>query len=205
MKKVKGQKFELGQEVFIIDKDLNIVPKKIVGFKKDGEELKYELDVRYCQGISEKELCKTKNKALVRKKNFLDDLKFRIDDLVVFEYKDYNRKKKTIGRITKIVYSSTPYEVKGSYKELNNISDEDILLKIKNEFIENYENLKELYEEFQEKNKEVNALLFAISKTHDELEKVLETSIRKEYSWLHWNKSKPKFEDRFSYEDDRYD
>ncbi len=200
MTKDKKQKFELGQEVFIIDTDLSIIPKKIVGFKKDDEELKYQLNVSYCHGVSEQTLFKTKNKAKVEKKNFLDNLKFKVGDLVVFEYKEYNHREKTIGLIRDIVYSGTPYKVQGTYRELYNISDENIFLKIKNEFIENYGNLQELYNEFEEKHIEMSNLLKVIFKKHDNLEKELKTSIKKQYGLFNWNKSKPKFTDRFSYE-----
>ncbi len=202
--KRKEPKFKIGDEVWVIERDLSISPKKIVGYKELEGKITYELDIRYCQGISEKELSETKNKAEVKKKNFLDNLKFKVGDLVVFEYKEYSRKEKTIGRITKIEYLGNPYEVKGSYNELNNISDKDILLKIKNEFIESYGNLKELYEQFNEKDKEIFSIMDLIHGEHDKLEKELEQSIRKQYSVFNWNKSKPKFEDRFSYEKEDY-
>jgi hypothetical protein len=207
MNKEKPQepKYKIGDEVWIIERDLTISPKKIVGYKEVEGKITYELDVRFCQGISEEELSKTKTKAEVKKKNFLDDLKFQIGDLVVFEYKDYSRKDKTIGRITKIEYSGSPYEIKGSYKEHNNISDEDVLLKVKNEFIEDFGNLQELYKEFEEKEKELRGIINLIHRQHEQLEKELETSIKKEYSIWHWNKSKPLFKDRFSYEDDNYE
>lgn len=206
MKKNKEPKYKIGDEVWIIERDLTISPKKIVGYKEVDGKITYELDVRFCQGISEEELSKTKTKAEVKKKNFLDDLKFKIGDLVVFEYKDWgSRKLKTIGQITKIQYSGTPYEVKGSYEEHNDITDEDIFLKIKNEFIEDFGNLQELYKEFEEKKKEMNGIINSIHREYDRLEKELETSIKKQYSVWNWNKSKPLFKDRFTYEEDSYD
>jgi len=205
MKKNKEPEFKIGDEVWIIERDLSISPKKIVGYKEVEGKITYELDVCFCPGISKSELSKTKTKAEVKKKNFLDDLKFKVGDLVVFEYKDYSRKEKTIGRITRIEYSGKPYEVKGSYRKFNNISDEDVLLKIKNEFIEDFGNLEELYKEFEEKEKELRQVINLIHRQHDQLEKELETSIKKQYSIWHWNKSKPLFKDRFSYEEDNYD
>ena len=201
----KKQEIKIGTEVWIIERDLNISNKKIVAIVDEGDIKKYKLDVESCGGITEKDFCMTKQKAEVKKKNFLDDLKFKVGDLIVFEYKEYSRKEKTIGKINKIEYSGSPYEVKGMYKEFNNISDEDILLKIRNEFIENYGNLQELYEQFKEKEKEINFILNLVYKQHDELEKELNQSIRKQYSLFHWNKSKPLFRDRFCYEDDEYD
>lgn len=201
-------KYKIGDEVWIIEEDLSISPKKIVGYKEVEGKITYELDVRFCQGISKNELSKTKTKAEVKKKNFLDELNFKVGDLVVFEYKDYSYqrfKKKTIGRIDKIEYSNTPYKVMGTYREFDNISDEDILLKIRNEFIEDYGNLQELYEQFKEKDKEIGDIINLINSEHDRLEKELETSIKKEYSFFHWNKSKPLFKDRFCYERDDYE
>jgi len=201
----KKQDIKIGTEVWIIERDLNISNKKIVAIVDEGKEKKYKLDVESCGGITEKELSLTKQKAEVKKKNFLDGLKFEVGDLVVFEYKEYSRKEKTIGKITKIEYSSCPYEVKGSYKEFNNISDEDILLKIKNEYIENYGNLQELYEQFEEKQKEINKIITSILREHENLEKELNQSIRKQYSIFHWDKKKPLFKDMFCYEDDDYE
>ena len=94
-KNTKKPKFKIGDEVWIIEKDLSISLKKIVGYKEVEEKITYELDVRFCQGISESELSKTKTKAEVKEKNFLDELKFKVGDLVVFEYKEYSRKEKT--------------------------------------------------------------------------------------------------------------
>jgi len=206
MKKNKEPKYKIGDEVWIIERDLTIAPKKIVGYKEVEGKITYELDVRFCQGISESELSKTKTKAKVKKKNFLDNLKFKIGDLVVFEYKEWgSRKLKTIGQITKIQYSGTPYEVEGPYKEHNDISDEDIFLKIKNEFIEDFGSLQELYKEFEEKQKEMGGIINSILREHDRLEKELETSIKKQYSVWNWNKSKPLFKDRFTYKEDSYD
>lgn len=203
-KKINKPKFEIGDEVWIVEKDLTIAPKKIVGYKEIEGKITYELDVRFCQGISDSELSKTKTKAEVKKKNFLDELKFKVGDLIVFEYKEYSRREKTIGRITKIEYSGNPYEVKGSYRELNNISDEDIILKVKNEFIEDFGNLQELYKNFEEKEKELRDIIRLIHKQHDMLEKELENSIKKQYSVWNWNKSKPLFKNRFSYEREDY-
>lgn len=203
MVKTKEPKYKIGDEIWKINRDLSIVQEKIVGYKKnDKDEINYELDVKFCNGISEKELFKTKIKAEVKLKNFLDDLKFKLGDLVVFEYKDYSRKEKTIGKITKIEYSGSPYEIKGSYRELNNISDEDILLKVKNEFIEDFGSLQELYKEFEEKEKELRNIINLIHSQHNQLEKELETNIKKQYSIWHWDKSKPLFKDRFEYKED---
>lgn len=204
-KQIGRPKFNIGDKVWIIERDLSIVKKKIVGYKEVEGKLTYELDVRFCRDTPESELLKTKAKAEVKKKDFIDNLKFRFGDLVVFEYKDYSKKERTIGRITKIEYSESPYEVKGSYRELNNVSDEDILLKVKNEFIEDFGNLQELYKEFEEKEKELIGVINLIHRLHGQLEKELETSIRKQYSIWHWNKSKPLFKDRFSYEANSYD
>jgi len=203
-KKDNVPKFKMGTDVWIIERDLSIINKKIVGYKEVEGNITYELDVKFCNGISEDELSKTKIKAEVRKKNFLDDLKFNVGDLIVFEYTEYSRKEKTIGRIISIEYSGTPYKIKGSYNEFNNLSDEDILLKVKNEFIESFNGLQELYSEFQEKDKELNNIISLIHRKHYQIEKELKTSIKKQYSVWNWNKSKPLFKDRFCYGEDNY-
>lgn len=201
--KIKEPKYKIGDEVWKINRDLSIVQEIIVGYKKnDKDEINYELDVKFCNGISETELFTTKTKAEVKLMNFLDDLEYKIGDLVVFEYKEYSRKNKTIGRIIKIEYLGCPYDIKGSHEEHDNISDEDILLKVKNEFIENFGNLQESYKEFEEIEKELRDIISIIHKQHDQLEKELETSIKKQYSVWNWNKSKPIFKDRFTYERD---
>jgi len=118
---------------------------------------------------------------------------------------DYRKEVKTIGQITKIEYSTNPYEVRGSYEEYDNISDEDIVLKIKNKFIEDFGNLQELHKVFEEKKKEIGKIINLIHNEHDRLEKELNTSIRKQYSVWHWNKSKPMFKNRFTYKHEYYD
>ena len=203
--KNKKQEIKIGQEVFIIERDLTISKQKIVAIVTEEKEKKYKLEINSCGGITENDFCLTKPKAEVKKKNFLDDLKFKVGDLVVFEYRDYSAIKKALGLITKIEYSGKPYEIRGAYEEYDSISDEDILLKVKNEFIENYGNLQELYKQFKEKEKEIQKIISLIRDKHDELEKELEHSIIKQYGIFNWNKSKPKFKDRFNYKRDYYD
>jgi len=198
--KNKKNKIKIGQKVFIITRECNIEEKEVLAVINTKDKFGYTLDKNSCGGYTEDDIFTTKSKAQVKLQNFIDDLKFKVGDLVIFEYNEYSKKKKTIGRITKIEYFGNPYEVKSSYKEYNNISDEDILLKVKNEFIENFGNLQEFYKMFEEKEKEITDILQMIHREHDKLEKELNTSIRKQYSIFNWNKSKPKFEDRFCYE-----
>lgn len=197
----KAKEIKIGQEIFIIERDLTISKKKIVAIINEEKEKTYKIDVKSCGGITESEFCLTKQKAEVKKKNFLDDLKFKVGDLVVFEFINFSQKKKVLAKIIKIEYLNKPYEILGSYKEFDNISDKDILLKVKNEYIENYGNLQELYEQFEEKEKEIKKIITLIYEQHDNLEEELKQSIKKQYSVFNWNKSKPKFKDRFSYRD----
>jgi len=200
---MKKKRLEIGQEVFIIEKDLNIVPKKIVGFKEENGELKYQLNVNYCSGISKEDFFMTNRKAQVTKQKFLNRLRFKVGDLIVFEYKHYGRKDTDIGRVDKIIYSEkNPYVVKTTYNEIRDISDDDKVLKLKEDYIENFGLLKELYDEFEEKNTEINKILSKLNKEHERLEKELQKSFKKQYSWIHWDKSKPLFKDRFNYERD---
>lgn len=203
-RKKQTRNIKIGQEVFVIERDLTISKKKIVAIINEGKEKKYKFEIKSCGGITENDFSLTQQKAEIKKQNFLDNLKFKIGDLVVFEYQECSNKKKTIGRIVAIEYSGAPYSIQGSYEEFDNISDEDILLKVKNEFIENYGNLQELYKKFKEKEKEINEILNLIYNQHDELEKELKHNIRKQYSIFNWNKSKPKFEDRFCYKEEEY-
>jgi hypothetical protein len=200
--KKKKEKIEIGQKVFIITRECKIEEKEVLAVINTGDEIGYTLDKNSCGGYTEYNVFTTKAKAQVQLQNFMDELKFKVGDLIVFEYKEYSNKKKTIGRIVAIIYSGTPYEIRGSYKEFDTIAEEQILLKVKNEFIENYGNLQEFYEEFKEKEKEISDILQMIHREHDRLEKELETSIRKQYSVFSWNKSKPKFQDRFCYEEE---
>lgn len=207
---MKKDKIEIGQKVFVINKECNIEEKEVFAIINTEDiltkepKLGYTLDKDSCGGYSEEDIFETKSKAEVEIQNFMDNLKFKVGDLIVFEYKEdsYSQKKKTIGRIMAINYSSTPYEVRGSYKEFDSISEEQILLKIKNEFIENYGDIQELYEQFDEKDKELRDIIQLINKEHDQLEKELEQSIKKQYRVFSWNRSKPKFRDRFTYEED---
>lgn len=82
-------KFKIGEKVWKIERDLSIVQEKIVGYKEVDKKITYELDVRFCQGISEEELFKTKNKAEVKKKNFLDKVEIEGKEEFI-EYVDYD-------------------------------------------------------------------------------------------------------------------
>ncbi|RLI97110.1 MAG: hypothetical protein DRO96_01465 [Candidatus Aenigmatarchaeota archaeon] len=79
------QDIKIGQEVFIIDKDLIICPKKVLAIINEGKETKYKLEVHSCGGSSSKEIYLTKNKAEVAKQDFLNGLRFMVGDLLVFQ------------------------------------------------------------------------------------------------------------------------
>jgi hypothetical protein len=204
-KNKQESQLEAGDKVFIINRKLEIEEKKVHGVVFEEETIKYQLEEHQCGGTERTQIFKTKAQAEAEKQNFLDKLKYKVGDLIVFEYNEYSRKGKTIGRITELEFSNSPYKIRGAYNEYNNASDENILLKIKNEFIEDFGNLKELYEEFKEKEKEINQITGQIHKEHERLESELNTSIKKQYSVFNWNKDKPLFKDRFNYEREYYD
>lgn len=200
---MKKEKIEIGQKVFIITRECNIEEKEVFAIINTKDKLGYTLEENSCGGYSEDDVFITKAKAQVKLQNFLDELKFKVGDLIVFEYKKYSsQKKKAIGRIIKIVYSNVPYEIRGSCKEFDSISEEEIFLKIKNEFIENYGNIQELYKEFNEKKEEVREIIDLIHGQFDNLETEINDNVRKQYGIFNWNKSKPLFKDRFTYEED---
>ena len=203
----KESQLEAGDKVFIINKKLEIEEKRIHGVVFEEETIKYQLEEHQCGGTEKTEIFKTKAKAETAKQNFLDNLSYKIGDLIIFDYKEYSNSKiqKKLGRIVGLEYNGNSYEIKGSYQEFDNVSDEKISLKIKNEFIENYGNIQELYEEFKEKEKEINQTIGLIHKEHEKLENELNINIKKQYSIFNWDKKKPLFENRFDYSRDYYD
>lgn len=202
MVKKKEPQLRAGDKVFIINSKLEIEEKKIHGVTFEEDTIKYQLEEHQCGGTEKTQIFKIKAQAEAEKQNFLDNLNYKIGDLIIFNYKEYSHSKiqKKMGRITGLAYNGNSYIIKGSYQEFNNISDEDIFLKVKNEFIENYSNIQELYEEFKEKEKEINRIITLIHREHKKLEDELDISIRKQYSIFHWDKKKPLFKDRFNYE-----
>jgi len=145
-----------GDKVFIINKKLEIEEIKVLGVVFEEEIIRYQLEGHSCGGVEKTQIFKTKAEAEVERQNFLDKLNYKVGDLVIFPYKNYNRTSKTIGRISGIEFSDTPYVIKGAYNEYDNASDEHILLRVKNEYIKNFGNIKELYYEFNKKEKEIN-------------------------------------------------
>ena len=200
MKKNKSE-FEIGQKVFIIDGDLNIVEKTIKGIIKEEKQTKYKLDTNSCGGVLQEDLFLTEAKADVKKQDFLDNLKFKVGDLIIHEQKEkyYSPKKSSkIVRIMEIKYTNTPYKIKSPDEHINFLAEKDIKLKVKNKFIENWGNIKELYSQFETKEKELNEIVKSIDSEFDELNDKLKANAKKPYLLFF---GKPKFGDRFIYYD----
>jgi len=197
----KENKLKVGREVFIISRQLNIDSKKIIAVIEGNEETTYKLDTFDCGGVTRKELFLTKSKAKVRKKEFTDKLKFRKGDLIIFKHKEYNNTEIEIGIIDELKYSKSPYYIKTAHNYTYDLIDTDVVLKINNSYIENYEDLKELHIKFDETKKELNYIITLMHKEHDKLEWDLKKKFKKQFAWYTISK-KPKFEDRFRYESD---
>lgn len=200
---MKIEKLKIGQEVFIIENNLEITPREIIAIVNEEKETKYKLDVNSCGGISETDFYLTKRKAEVAKQNFLDDLKFKVGDLLIFKYKEYHRTEIDIGKVKEIRYNGLPYHITTSYKNIHDLSDEDIVLKINNEYIENFGKLQDLNIEFKKADEEVSRIIKSINFEHDLLEKDLKQKFKKQFPWYS-NKKKPLFKDSFDYEEEDY-
>ena len=90
-------KIEIGNKVFVINKNCEIEEKEVFAIINSGKEIGYTLDKNSCGGYSEYDVFTTKPKADVELQSFMDKLKFHVGELVVFEYKDYSQMKKAIG------------------------------------------------------------------------------------------------------------
>lgn len=198
------KELKIGQIVFIIDSKVNVTEEKIVAIIKEENEIKYSFDTSSCDGVSEKEIFLTKNKAEVRRKNFLDKLRFNVGDLIIFKYKSFGSTSINIGRINKINYSKKPYGATTAYEEIYDFPEEAVVLKIKNEYIEGFGEIKELHKEYDKIRNELREIEKRINKEHELLEKDLKQKFKKHF-FLGRNKKKPLFEDRFKYEEDYYD
>ena len=196
--------FEIGQEVFIIERNLNISKKEIVAILKEERETKYKVDVKSCGGVNENDFFLTKGKAEAKKQDFLDCLKFKVGDLIIFKYNNYSHKDIQIGRIKQIIYNEgNPYEVRTAFNCVRDLCDKEIALKINNSYIENYGRLQDLKGEFEELRKKMSCVLEEINKEHNKLEKDLKKSFKREFKWYRVNKV-PLFRDRFDYEEKDY-
>jgi len=114
---------------------------------KIGQEvfIKYKLEVHSCGGSSSKEIYLTKNKAEVAKQDFLNGLRFMVGDLLVFQYREWGVIETYIGRVAEIKYDEKPYCIKTSCKSLYDITDESVVVKIKNDYKAKEENMKVVY------------------------------------------------------------
>lgn len=202
----KGAKIEIGQEIFIIERDLTVTPKKIMAIINEEKEIRYKLDTYSCNGLSSKEVSMTESEAKIKRQNFLNGLRFIVGDLLVFQHEEYQSKSIVIGQLTKIVYGEKPYVIKTTNDSIHDITDNSVILKVKNEYIENFGNLKELGTEINKTIKEYEILKGFINSEYDQLEKELKQSFKRQfsYSWT-LKRRMPLFKDRFdynNYEDD---
>jgi len=201
---MEKDKIKFGQKVFVINKDLTIEEKEVFAVINSGDKIGYTLDEDSCGGYSEEDVFTTKSKAEVELQNFLGELRFKVGDLLIFKIKEYSREQIVIGRVHAIRYDyEKPYHIKTTSTEVYTLSDEDVVLRVKNEFIENFGNMKELYKKFEEKRRELDNAYKEIEREHKKLEKELGRSFKKQFPW--WSKKKkPLFADRFNYEEEDY-
>lgn len=201
---MKNENFKIGQEIFIIEQDLIITPKKILAIINEEKEIKYKLDTYSCNGISEKEIFKTKIKAEIIKQEFLNNLKFIVGDLLIFRDNLYQSKTIVIGQLKKIKYAKKPYVIESTNNIIYDQDDNSIILKIKNKYIENYGRLYELGTILNKTIKECEEITKLMNLEYDQLEKDLKQKFKRQFSYS-WplKKKKPLFKDRFNY--DNYD
>lgn len=193
-------KLKVGQKVFIINSKLEIEEKRVNAIVLEKEEIKYQLDEHSCSASERTEIFMSKQKAQVSKKNFLDGLRFGVGDLVVVKYKEYSRTQVKVGLISELSYFNSPYKITfGDDRYTRDILDSDIILKVKNEFIENFGNILELQSKFEETKKELNHILSEIGNEYEVLEKELKQKFKQQYPWYS-EKKKPMFKDMFEYE-----
>lgn len=200
----KKSNLKVGDIVFVIERNLEVVQKTILEVINTDKEIKYKLDSFTCGGVPEDEFHLTKHKAEAVKQKFLDQLKFRVGDLLVFRYKDYGHSEIEIGRVFKLQAGDKPYNIKTAYKNIYDLTDNDIVLKVNNEYIENFGKLSELDDEFEETTKQMHDVIKRINHEHELLEKDLKQSFKKQYKW-NWNKKRPLFKNKFCYEEDEED
>lgn len=202
----KKPEFEIGQEVFIIDKDVNIIEKNVIAVINMKNGIGYTLDENSCGGYSDSDVFATENKAKVAKQNFLDELRFKVGDLIIFKHKEYNREEIVIGKIKKISFRSDPYYVTTRSHTVDNLDESQIILKVKNKYIENYGRMKDLMKEFEDQKKVMGNILKKIGWEHDELEAELKQNFKKQLPTWYDKRDKPLFKDCFNYErEDYYD
>lgn len=194
-------KIEIGQKVFIIERNLEIKEKEVLAIINTEDKIGYTLDKHSCGGYNEGDVFVTKSKAEAIKQDFLDELKFKVGDLLIFKVKSgWEKGNRVVGRVHEIRFNENePYNIKTTNSETFDLADDEDVLKINNSFIENFGNMRELYEEFNEKKKELDEVYREISTEHEYLERELGNSFRKQFPWYSRSK-KPLFKDRFCYQ-----
>ncbi len=198
---MKDKEIKIGDEVFVIERKLDIVKHKILEVIHGEKEISYKLETQSCGGVNKNDFFLTKSKAEKVKQDFLDSLKFKVGDLLIFKYKEYSRMNSEIGRVVELIYDGAPYKIKTAYKNIYDITDEDVVLKLNNKYIEDFGDLRELNEQFELISKQLNGIASQINKEHERLEKDFKQSFKKEYSWTRINKV-PLFKDKFNYHEE---
>lgn len=195
------EKIKIGQTVFIINKDVEIQEKEVLAIINEEYKIGYTLDKNMCGGYDEENVFSTRNKAEVVKQNFLDELRFKVGDLIVFKYKRYGREEIVIGKVKQVFFRSDPYYITTHNLGIYNLDEDKIILKVKNDFIENYGDISDLYEEFEKQKILMGNILKDISNEYDKLETELKQNFRKQLPSWWGGKNKSMFEDRFNYEE----
>ena len=201
---MKKEILKIGTKVYQVNSDFDIEEKKIIALENDGKEIKYKLDTRSCGGVKKEDFFLKKSQAETYIHKFKSNLRFKVGDLIVFTEKSFGSKYTVIGRIKSIHNKVQPYVVTDGNKRYYDIDDNDEILIVKNDYIENYADIKELYAKWDDLMKQANEVKKEIESKYDWLEKDLKQSFRKEFGWT-LLKHKPKFEDRFKgYNSDYY-
>ncbi len=201
---MKNKELEIGDKVWIIDDKLQIIEKQIYEIVKvvnsDGVLItKYKLNANSCGSIFFKDLFIKRSLAEYKLKTYLDEMNYRIGDIVIVK----ENRTTYLGRISSyrndglnsynVIYLS-------EYSSNNIIACNDkMITKVKNNYIENFEDIKDIIEELKEIERNYNIKYEELKNIHVKLEHDLKNKFSNYSGWSFFNKSKKskKFENIF--------
>ena len=200
--KTKKKSYKIGDKVYHLNRKLEIEEKEVIAIVKHEKETKYKLDNYTCNGTCEKEIFESKAKAEAVKQKYINSLNYRVGDIVIIENEQYGRKSYDIGRVSELQYDTHPYLITFRGHSCWDSATKNIV-KVDENYIENFEDIKELNVKFDEAQKELDKVKDQIDRQFENLCDELERDFKKSYSWGRLT-HKPKFDDRFIHHKDEY-
>lgn len=208
---MKKEEIKIGDKAWIVKNDFTIEQKTIIEIsdamdKEDSKKQikKYKLDVFACGGLERKQFHTKRSLAELHVKKLTTNLKYKIGDIVVVKRRtSYNRSRESLlGRIINYVNEQdSPYRVLTlgglyNYNSSQNYPEED-LVKVKDDYIENFEDITDLQKEMYDMEQNYNSKHKELQNKYDKLTKDIKHKFEKSTSCFLHKKRRLEYKDIF--------